>query len=258
MCIRDRYTVDNNYPNVGMDKTILLGGENVYIYFGPQNKVVLSSDNVNTDDVLGVTTQKYNYQDNTWIIRTGVIVGLTQVDPDNPWIPIEIQTSPVDEDGNATFSSIAAGSYNVGVQKDSYFPSYPVNVLPVSIGSGTYPKPSKGSGYQLLLPINPQDENIEKAKFDTAKAFEFLISQQKENGSFGENLYTDWATLAFSLSENFQQEKTKLIQYLLEIKTDNYQLTDYERHSMALMSLGLDPYSINGKNYVKEITDAFD
>jgi hypothetical protein len=35
-------------------------------------------------------------------------------------------------------------------------------------------------------------------------------------------------------------------------------LTDYERHAMALMSLGLNPYNINNENYIEKIISSFD
>jgi hypothetical protein len=38
----------------------------------------------------------------------------------------------------------------------------------------------------------------------------------------------------------------------------NTLLTDYERHSMALMALGLNPYNTNGENYIEKITASFD
>jgi len=123
-CDNWQYTVDDSYPDVGMDKTILSGGENVYVYFGPQNRVILSSGNITTDDTLTVTAQKYDYTNNTWLVRTEVTVGLTQPNPDNPFSPIEIMTSPVDGSGQATFSSISADSYSVGVKEDDGFGGY--------------------------------------------------------------------------------------------------------------------------------------
>jgi hypothetical protein len=97
-----------------------------------------------------------------------------------------------------------------------------------------------------------------KPKFDIEKAFEFLISQQKENGSFGEDIYTDWVSIAFSSSDNFQDQKIKLKTYLERLEINDYQLTDYERHTIALMSLGLNPYNTNNENYIKKIIEGFD
>lgn len=97
-----------------------------------------------------------------------------------------------------------------------------------------------------------------KPTFDTNKAFDFLISKQKENGSFGEELYTDWATIALTSNPNYTEQKEKLKKYFLENKLVGDNLTDYERHSIALMSLGLNPYDTNNQNYVSQITKSFD
>jgi len=98
----------------------------------------------------------------------------------------------------------------------------------------------------------------EKKTFDLKKAYEFLVSQQKENGSWGNDLYTDWTAIAFGTITDYQEQKNKLIKYLTEQKTTDYQITDYERHSMALMALGIDPQNINGENYIEKIIKEFD
>ncbi len=248
-CDNWQYTVNNNYLGIGMDKKILSDGDNVYLYFGPQNKVILNSSSITTSENLTVTTQKYDYHNDQWINRTEVTVGLTQPDPENPWTPVEIQTILVGENGQAVFSAIPEGAYNIGIKEDFYFPTevlivtIPPPPVQISISSGN------GSSYA--------PPPVEKAKFNIKKAFEFLISQQKEDGSFGEDLYTDWIALALA-SGNYQEPVIKLIKYFGEFKIIDASLTDYERHSMALMSLGLNPHNINGENYIKKITDSFD
>ena len=96
-----------------------------------------------------------------------------------------------------------------------------------------------------------------KPTFDLKKAFDFLITQQKENGSFGEDLYTDWTALALTTG-NFQDQTIKLIKYFGESKSGNMSLTDSERHAMALMAVGLNPYNNNSENYIEKIINSFD
>lgn len=105
-----------------------------------------------------------------------------------------------------------------------------------------------------------------KPSFDTKKALDFLLSQQKADGSFGEpaspsqggDMYTDWATMAFASNPNYQGQKTKLAAYFSQNKLSGSSLTDYERHAMALMSLNLNPYNTNNENYIKDIISNFD
>lgn len=96
-----------------------------------------------------------------------------------------------------------------------------------------------------------------KPSFDIEKAFGFLINEQRGNGSWGEDLYTDWAAPAFA-SGNHLEPTLKLIRYLEDVKIAGMSITDTERHVMALMSLGLNPYNINGGNYIAKIVSSFD
>lgn len=258
-CDNWQYTVNNSYPSASVNQYILSDRDTVYLYFGPQNKIILSSNNINTNNTLSVTSQKYDYNDNQWVTRTGVTVGLTQNNPNDSWSPIEIKTNGVDGNGQVVFSAVSAGSYNVGIKEDGYFPTEALTV--------TNPPTSRGGGGGALAAIisssaiptlSPVPTPVIKKEFDIRKAFDFIISQQKEDGSFGEDLYTDWTTIALTRTTDFQSQKDKLKKYLSEIKISNYQLTDYERHAMALMALGINPYDISGENYIKKITDNFD
>ncbi|MEI7765566.1 MAG: prenyltransferase/squalene oxidase repeat-containing protein [bacterium] len=113
---------------------------------------------------------------------------------------------------------------------------------------------SSGGGGALLQPTT----QVIKNTFNIKKAYEFLALQQKENGSFGTDLYSDWSSFAFASNSDYQTQKDKLIKYLTEVKTANYQLTDYERHAMALMALGINPYAVNGENHIEKIISSFD
>lgn len=106
--------------------------------------------------------------------------------------------------------------------------------------------------------INVNKIEIEEKKFNTEKAFEFLIHNQKEDGSFGLNMYTDWATIALASSPSYLENKIKLIKYYSSNKLSGELLTDYERYSIAIMSLGLNPYQMHGENYIEKITNFFD
>jgi len=138
------------------------------------------------------------------------------------------------------------------------------NTLSISINSLIQPTPptpepepphtSSASGSRIV-------KIKTKAVFDLQKAIDFIISTQKKDGSFGEDLYTDWATISLASLES-QNQKTepieKLTKYLLENKISGTSLTDTERHAMAMMTLGLNPYDTNGENYIEKIVSTFD
>ncbi|MFA6177901.1 MAG: prenyltransferase/squalene oxidase repeat-containing protein [Candidatus Paceibacterota bacterium] len=259
-CDNWQYTVNNSYPYDAIDKKILTGVESVYLYFGPHHKIILSSNSINTNDILTINAQDYDYQNNSWLALTSVNIGATQPNPSDPWSPTEIQVQPVDENGQAIFTPLGVGSYNIGIKEDYYFPT---ETLTVTTPPAPNPEPavipepvvsrSSGGSRIFVAPIAPKP----KLSFDLQKAFNFLASQQKENGSFGEDLYTDWTTMALA-SANYPEQISKLIKYFKEIKIENLSLTDHERHAMALMSLGQNPYDTSGLNYIKKIIESFD
>jgi len=244
-----QYVVNDIYPFVGMDQNILSGGENLFIYYGPQTKISLSSDSIDTSENLTVKAQGYDYKNNSWVARTGVTAGLTQPNPSDPWSPTEISTSPVDANGEAVFSSISAGSYNVGIKEDFYFPTKPLTVVTTPYING---------GNSIEVQKNEKIIIEEEKVFDTEKALNFLSLQQKTDGSFGESMYTDWATIAFASSSTHKEETLKLVKYFSSNKFPGNNLTDFERHAMALLALGMNPYDTNGENYIKKITNEFD
>ena len=95
--------------------------------------------------------------------------------------------------------------------------------------------------------------------FDVQKALTYLKNAQGADGSFGSSLlYTDWAGIAFGAMNVSDTTKDKLLAYFNSHNTLSSLLTDNERHAMALLALGQNPYAFGGVNYIKAITDSFD
>lgn len=95
--------------------------------------------------------------------------------------------------------------------------------------------------------------------FDIQKALVYLKSAQSSDGSFGDaDLYTDWAGIAFGAMNVSGEPKAKILEYFNSHNKSSSLLTDNERHAMALLALGQNPYSFGGVNYIKAITDSFD
>ena len=245
LCDNWQYVVNDSYPQVGMDKDILNGNEKIYVYFGPQNKVTLSGNSITTEDKLKVAALKYDYVNNLWVIRTGVTVGVTKPDPNNPWSPNDDIKSLVDGvTGEAQFSSIPVGTYNVGVKEDYYWPTESLTVAeaPVAVGGG-------GGSTPPVLET--------KKTFSVSKALEFLTKNENSNGSFSNDMYTDWAAVGAAAGDSFDL-KNNIINYLKNNSFTSSVLTDNERHAMVLMSLNINPYTGTTINYIKKIIDNFD
>lgn len=119
----------------------------------------------------------------------------------------------------------------------------------------SFPARSTGAIGTSFAP--PSDPAVPHKEIDEAKAAQFLAFMQNEDGSFGNAVfYSDWAALALGA---YGDEKTreKLRRYLLANPDPGSLLTDYERRAMALLALGLNPYS-SPWNYIQGILDEFD
>lgn len=93
--------------------------------------------------------------------------------------------------------------------------------------------------------------------FNVPLAISYITSQQKANGSFENDLLTDWTALAFS-AYDAGAAKTSLRNFLTTYSPSLTSATDYERHAMALMALGIDPYSGAGRDFISPIVNYFD
>ncbi len=248
LCDDWQYVVNSFTPGTGMDSTILTGNEKVGIYFGANHKIEINKTSITTEESVTVTTQKYNYLDNSWGILSGVTVGITQPNPEDPYSPIVVVSKVVGEDGKATFSSLAKGSYSIGISEDFYFPSYSLEVtepvvVPPSGGGG-------GGGGSILFYMTHK-------KMDVPKAIQFLASKQYPDGSFGSELYTDWVAIGLAKVPEVNMDQLK--NYLLSNDLgEGLNLTDYERRAMALLALNINPAKGTAKNYIKEIIKKFD
>lgn len=101
---------------------------------------------------------------------------------------------------------------------------------------------------------------ISHAMLNMASALAFLSAHQNADGSFGSgdsSRITDWTALAFAASDP-GIAKTRLRAYLASAKPAMSSVTDYERHAMALESMGIDPYSGTGVDYISPIVAAYD
>jgi len=238
LCDSWQYVVGGFSPWTSIDTTMLSGGESVNLYFGNPYRVELSSNSINTSDNIIAKAQSYNYTDNTWVARTGVSVGITKPNPDDVWNPIVVSTYPVDENGEVTLSFTEVGTYSIGISEDYYFPSYEVTVS----------APSSGGGGGTSIKT-----------FSVDSALSYLQSKQKEDGSFGDILYTDWVAIALSgAGSSANNAKARVIEYMKNNPMNSSMLTDNERHAMALMALDINPYNGTNINYIEKIISSFD
>ncbi len=235
-CDNWQFVVNGTTPSTSMDATVLTGGESLAFYFGTPHQVLLSSSAISTGGTVTATAQNYNYNDNTWSALTGVTIGATQPDPSNPFSPIVVTSGVVDANGSVALTFASAGNYDIGIAEDFYFPTYPLTVSASSSGGGS------GGGTPTA--------------FSVPNALAYLSSVQGTDGSFGgSTLYTDWAGIAIASAGG---PRGNILSYLSAHNSISSLLTDNERRAMTLMSLGQNPYSFGGIDYITAIVSKFD
>lgn len=104
---------------------------------------------------------------------------------------------------------------------------------------------------------NPGGGSSQSNSFDVPAAIAFLTDHQDLNGSFGDDVFTDWVAVAFG-AVNGGDAESELKDYLRAANPSLSSLTDYERHALGLMALGINPYTGTEVDYITPIVEAFD
>ncbi|OGH64897.1 MAG: hypothetical protein A2821_00265 [Candidatus Magasanikbacteria bacterium RIFCSPHIGHO2_01_FULL_41_23] len=280
-CYNWQYTVNDVYPYMGIDDYILKNNDDVYLYFGNQTRFNLATSTITTAEPLAITTEKYDYRNNQWTPRPNVTVGATKPDPNNPWSPIVVTSTLTNEFGLANLYISVTGTYNVGISEDYYYPTQAVTVLDIILNNETTTTTvtstptTTTSTIEVINSNNSGGSGSTTAEIiptmDVVKAIEFLKAQQnKTTGAIGfpngveglttsgsGTLYSDWAAIAFGSDDNLGEAKNLLATYLKTDPSPGTAATDFERRAMAIMSLGINPYSGTKTNYIAEILKTY-
>ncbi len=241
LCGSWQYTVNGEYPSVGMDKYVLKDQDEVFIFFGSPRLVSIPDEPIVTGEPFTVTAEQYDPSQGAYLPVSGYTIGIIQDNPDDPWVPIEVLTAPARSAGDATFTIATSGAYKVGIKEDFYTPAVPLTVVE------TRTSPSGGGG-----------GIINTAAFDVRDAASFIADAQKADGSFGSALYTDWAAVALAATSYERSARDRVKVYLKDDMTLLSSATDYERRALALMALGIDPYRGTKRDLIAGILARFD
>ena len=241
---------NSNLGATGLNQYNLTDGDSILVTYGI-NPLKISVDNQKptVDNIIKFTVTQFGYDSSFNPVWSSAVGGK---------LIVGSNTYNLDSDGTYSLQISDATPFTVKGQLTGFVDTPEINITPVPLPAPTQsPAVSHsygGEGYSTLKPIL-----ITKPVFDIDKATNFLLSQQKTNGSFGEDLYTDWTALALvSNPEISKVALDKITKYFSENKFSGTNITDYERHAMTLMALDLDPYNTNNENYIKDIISKFD
>lgn len=234
-CDNWQYLVNGFSPWTGIDQTPVNSDDMLAIYFGNPYQVVFNTNQFFEGIPFIATAQQYEYQTGTWLPRTNVTLGITVPNPNDPWSPLELVTTPVDVLGNAAFTIATSGEYMIGVQDDYYYPTYTITVSATTTATST----TSGGG------------SSNKKEFDLPAAIEFITN----NGKYGGFDLSAWVAIAFSSAG---YDDSSLYNYVKSNAKITNTLTDNERQAMAILALGENPYDFKNLNFVEAILKKFD
>lgn len=260
-----QYSINGAAPWQGAGVTELSDGDAIFLYYGTPRHVTLSTTTTQAGTPFTATAEGYDPSTNTWSSATAITIGVTQPDPSNPWSPLEIATSPVDVAGQAIFTLSATGTFQVGIKEDYYSPTTDITVIDIIVVATSSDDTATSTATSTPPTTEPPAPSggggggggYTHTQIDVAKAITYLVSQQQPDGSFGAPIYSDWAALAFAAIDP-GAAKLKLRNYLTSGSPTLVSITDYERHAMALMALGIDPYTGTPTDYIAYIVGSFD
>lgn len=233
-----------NYGNTALNQHILSNGEELLLTYNSFPLRISASKNSGiVGDTITFTAEEESTFDANYNMIWTKSLGTT--------ITLGAKSCVTIADGTCSIVLDTAGSFNAIGNKDLYVPS---NNLSIEVQESV--SHSSGGNYIknfVMTSIFPTKEKT----FSVENALKFLEINQKSDGSYNAPMYTDWVAVAIGVGDDKEIE-SKLINYLKENNVDSSVVTDNERHAMALMSLGINPYSGTSINYIKKITDSFD
>ncbi|MBI5728328.1 MAG: hypothetical protein HY984_01075, partial [Candidatus Magasanikbacteria bacterium] len=234
-CGQWNYTVNGQYPSIGMSSFPLAGSETVSVFFHQPWQVTASTTTMPIGATTTIQTWRYDYSDLTkeWIMDplTALDIAVPNPNPTNPWeTTLTVTTTRTNMSGSIDYSFATTGTFYVGIAASEF---------PKGVGSG---------GTTLTT-------------FNVSAAEAFLSSNQSSDGAIGRFFYDDWAAIALGAVNRTGAAATKLRDYLradpTPLVTGSPQ-TDYERRAMGLMALGVNPYDGTATNYIERILAGFD
>ena len=159
-----------------------------------------------------------------------------------------VTASTTDVAGHTYVTATTTTPLSVYAYKEGFLSSDGVLLTPVATSTGsTNPggQPGGGTG------------DPEESAFDTAAAFAYLASLE-EDGFVINELVTDWSAIAFAVSGAPRSTRSAIASHLQSESFDLETPSDYIRHAMAMLALGLNPYTDGPEDVVTPIVESFD
>ena len=267
---------DNAFLNALFGEVNNAGGNNIYWLYFKNDELGASAMNVEEiadgDRIAlayGVMPLRLQAATTTPTVGENLAVDVRAFSFDasfNPqWLPAEGVT--LFRDGNPEF---AVGTTSVAVpilsttpftlhaEKSGWMTSAALTIYPAVQAATSSPDDGGNGGSGGGGGGGGGGSQSSSANLDIEKLLGFLDAHQRTDGSFGSDLYSDWAAVAYGATAGHATARDRLKTFLATDPLDGALLTDNERRAMALAALGVDPARGGQENYIQKIITAFD
>ena len=267
-CDNWHYTVDGEHQSVGADQFTLSAGDHVHLYFGDRYRLRPDNSSIALGEEITAILEEFGTTANAYTtLADESLVALMDANG------TVLATSTVGAAGTVRFTPTEIGTYTLALERITedgwiYYETQTDSITvqsttttpeSESITSGNSGNNSSGGGGPVLHNFGGGEgtytATITHRNIDQAAALTYLRSAELEDGSFGSPLHTDWAALAL-VAAGTSTDSAR--QYLVRETDAGSLLTDYERRSIALLALGIDPRTDTDTNYIDLIIAAFD
>ncbi len=255
-CYNWNYVVNNNYPSVGMDKYLLNGGENIYVYFSNPWKITATTTTFPLNTTTTLQTWRYQFDNlaEPWVLDPNhlVEISIPNPTPTGWWDQtITVTTTQTNASGTVDYQFTTTGTYFAKIVSLDWTKwSNPITLSVHEVSTTTQTNtstseqpPSGGSGGSGSAPA------ISTAEINNAvqKILNFLKSKQLSTGAIVDLQMSDWSAMSFGANGTYAQDVRtstfSLYDYLnvtiVTSTTDTLnKCTEYSRHILGLLASG--------------------
>ena len=228
------------YGQTALNKHTLTNGEHMLITLGKQPlQLTVSNTAPTVGDTITLTVTQFGLDASynpAWSPATTSVVYING------------QATSTDAAGNVSFVATSTDPLDVYATEDGFVPTIHTTISPVATPAviAPTPAPTSGGGGGGIIASTPT--------VNISNATNYLLAQQGANGSWGSAMLSDWAAIGLISANAPTTYQTSLLNYFAQGATFS-NITDYERHVMALEALGINPYT---SGTIDHITSAFD
>jgi hypothetical protein len=262
---------DLEYGETSLDQHILFPNEHLLVTIGRMPlKIDVSGVSPSVGSSIEVSISQFGFDaswDPVWTPSAGSVVRIVGSSGDG---------FVTNDDGRYLLPVGSLNSFQIYGSKNGFLDSRFIEINPIEgvfSGNSTLStttdevadasNPGSGGNSGGGNPGGGSGGDTDDCEFDIVQAVNFLLSDQDSDGSFNQQMYSDWIAIALASQGNALDSvaisaRNVLRSYMLETNDSFSQTTDFERHAMALMALNINPYTGTPFNYIQAIVERFD